>query len=419
MKLLVISAAYPPHRSGEATNAFYLCQNLADRGVDVHILTSQGCTHHVHPRISLYPVMKHWSWSEMPRLAMTLKHCAPDAVLLIYLGWVYQYQFMVTFAPTLSKKLLPGVPFVTRFENAMGADPRYTSLFSRAVRKLMAWMDSKEDVDYCYGTLLRDSDRIIVLSERHRLLLSQISSDVAGKSVLIPPCPNMHLSIGSAEVARFRGRRHLGISDDAFLIMYIGFLHRGKGLESLLRAFALLGKRRTNIQLVLMGGAIAPESGNPSVYVETLYKLAASLGISDRVTWTGEYFWDSENTSLSLYASDVCVLPFSQGVHLNNSSFASVAAHGIPVITTRGEFLEEQFIHGENVYLCPPDSPESLATAIATLAEDMELRHRLRCGIEKLARAWFSWEQALDQTVAACIGSTVAGQLLEGSGWRN
>jgi len=409
MKLLVISAAYPPHRSGEATNAFYLCQNLADRDVDVHLLTSQGCTHHVHPRISLYPVMKHWSWSEMPRLAMILKHCAPDAVLLIYLGWVYQYQFMITFAPTLSKKLLPAVPFVTRFENAMGADPRYISLLSRAVRKLMARMNSKEGVDYCYGTLLRDSDQIIVLSERHRLLLSQNSPDVAGKSVLIPPPPNMYLSNGSTEFARCRGRRHLGISDDVFAILYIGFIHGGKGLESLLRAFALVSKWRSNMRLVLMGGAIAPESGNPVSYVETLDKLADSLGISDRVTWTGEYSWDSENTSLSLHASDVCVLPFSQGVHLNNSSFACVASHGVPVITTRGEFLEGQFVHGENVYLCPPDSPESLATAIATLMDDLELRRRLRCGIEKLAREWFSWGRALDRTLAACKGNTMTG----------
>src|SRR5688572_21538066 len=159
MKVLVISAAYPPHRSGEATNAYHLCHNLAQRGIDVDVLTSQGCTDHMHPRIKLYPVMKRWSWTEMPRLTRVLRQSAPDAVLLIYIGWIYHYEFMITFAPTLSKKVLPGVPFVTRFENVMGADPRFTSLLSRLIRKWMVLRDGNRDIEYCYGTLLRDSDR--------------------------------------------------------------------------------------------------------------------------------------------------------------------------------------------------------------------------------------------------------------------
>jgi len=87
MKLLVISAAYPPHRSGEATNAYHLCHNLAERGVDVHVLTSQGCMGHMHPRISLYPIMKYWSWSEMPRMAHPQRLRAPrSASNLHWLG---------------------------------------------------------------------------------------------------------------------------------------------------------------------------------------------------------------------------------------------------------------------------------------------------------------------------------------------
>jgi glycosyltransferase involved in cell wall biosynthesis len=346
--------------------------------------------------------MKRWSWAELPRFSRAVKACEPDAVLLIYIGWVYHYEFMVTFAPTICKKLFPNVPFVTRFENAMGADPRHTSTFSRAVRKFVAWKEKGRDVDYSYGTLLRDSDHIIVLSERHRMALANHQSDVPLRSTLIPPPVNMRLADGSLESSRSRGRKILKISNETFVVTYIGYLYRGKGLENLLRAFALVATQRSDVRLLILGGAIAPEAGHPDNYLETLHTLAQSLDISDRIMWGGEYTWDSDVTSLSLHASDVCVLPFCQGVQLNNSSFASVAAHGIPVITTRGEPIEEQFVHGENVYLCTPESPESLATAINSLAYDPGLARRLSIGVGKLAREWFSWERALDRTLEVC-----------------
>jgi polysaccharide biosynthesis protein PslF len=106
-------------------------------------------------------------------------------------------------------------------------------------------------------------------------------------------------------------------------------------------------------------------------------------------------------------------LPFRQGVHLNNSSFASVAAHAVPIITTRGEFTEEQFSHGENVFLCPPDSSSALAAAVDAVMNDLQLRERLRAGVERLAREWFSWDRVIDRTIDACglRGMEVAAEL--------
>ena len=404
MKLLVISAAYPPHRSGEATNTFYLCQHLADNGIDVHVLTSRNCIDPGHPRIRLYPVMRQWSWMEMPRLISAMKHCAPDVVLLIYIGWIYNDEFMITFAPTIAKRALPGVRFVTRFENAVGADARHVSAFSRAVRKAMASLEHNRDIDYCYGTLLRDSDRIVVLAESHRRALTQCSSEVAVKAIVVPPPPNMRITVEPNDQARARTRKRLGLSSDTFLISYIGYIYHGKGLETLLRAFAKVSKGRTSVRLLLMGGTIAPESGNPTTYLDELRHLAGFLGLQDRILWTGEYSWESEQPSLFLQGSDVCVLPFQRGVHLNNSSFASAISHACPVITTEGQMLEAPLVHKENVYLCPPECPEAIATAIIDLMDHPELRERLVQGSRQLANECFSWDRALDRTVAALSG---------------
>ena len=42
MKTLVISAAFPPLRAGEADHTYHVCQHLADRGAHVHVLTTRA-----------------------------------------------------------------------------------------------------------------------------------------------------------------------------------------------------------------------------------------------------------------------------------------------------------------------------------------------------------------------------------------
>jgi glycosyltransferase involved in cell wall biosynthesis len=400
MKVLCISGAFPPMPSGESTNAFYLSRHLADRGIDVHVLTTKGCATANHPGVTVHPIMRNWSWSEAPRLAKFLKHAAPDVVFMLYLGWIYNYQFMMTFAPTISKRLLPHVPFVTRFENAMGADPRHTSLLARAIRKGMARWDAGRNVDYCFGTLLRDSDRIVVLSDYHRAILSEICSGVTSKSVLIPPPPNMRMCSENNGAARQRGREMLGINPHDFLIAYIGYIHAGKGLETLLKAFQIVTARKPHVQLVLIGGAIAAQSDNSPSYIQEIQAFSKKLGIDQRVTWTGSYSWDNDEASVYLRAADVCVLPFNTGVHLNNSSFASATSHGLPMITTRSEIPDQPFVDQENVFLCPPKNPEAMAAAIEKVIDNADLRQRLRLGALQLAQEWFSWESAIDRTMA-------------------
>jgi glycosyltransferase involved in cell wall biosynthesis len=402
MKLLLVSAAFPPHRSGEATNAFFLSREIAARGIEVDVLTTRGATESDRAGVRVHPIMRDWSWSEIVRLRRFVKRAQPDAILLMYIGWTYRFEFMITFAPTVLKTMLPGVPFVTRFENAMGADPRHTSVLSRAVRKIVASSGSRGDVDYSFGTLLRDSDHVIVLSEAHRRTLTSCLPAVETRITVLPPSVNMRVSDPAGGDARRRGREMLGLEAGDFVVAYIGYLHSGKGLESLLRAVQRLARERRELRLVLIGGSIAPESGNAGTYAQELKELARGLGIEARVRWTGEYTWDREDASLYLRAADVCVLPFRKGIHLNNSSVASVTAHGLPLVSTRGELVESAFVDAENVLLCQPESPGELAGAIERVMDDRELRERLAAGASRLGADWFSWDRAVGRTLEAC-----------------
>jgi glycosyltransferase involved in cell wall biosynthesis len=404
VKILVISAAYPPMQAGEATNAYHLCQHLADRGLDVHVLTSVGNTAAPDPRITVHPLMRRWSWAEVPRFARVLRQCSPDAICMMYLGWVYNRQFMSTFAPSIAKAVCPGVPFVTRFENISGAFPAENSHLSRVIRKGVALCDSRGGVHYQFGTLLRDSDSIILLSGRHQAFLEAEHAGVGDRCVLIPPPVNMKMSPDHVST-RDRGRQLLGATAGDFVLAYIGFLYPGKGIETLLRAFARAGRTRANLRLAIVGGALDKSAPHGPGYIEELHSLARTLAIDEKVVWTGDYSFDSDEASVYLRAADACVLPFDKGVKLNNSSFSSAAAHGLPIITTADDGVEPQFEDRQNVMLCRPQSDEALAAVIDTVVDDGELRHRLRAGSLQLANQWFLWDTAIDRTLALLKGS--------------
>lgn len=402
MKVLVISAAYPPMHAGEATNTYHLCRHLAARNVEVHVLTSIGNAGTDDVRIQVHPLMQNWNWSELIRVRSFLKDCAPDAVFLMYIGLMYKFHPMVTFLPTLCKRLFPRVPFVTRYESAfVGADPSKTGFASRVFRKLMVQWAGTTDVAYSSGTLLRDSDAVIALCERHRAMLVQEWPPVGEKMKLIPPPPNLFIASNEGGVARARGRKRLGLAPDDFVVTFFGYLYPIKGVDTLLRAFAVVSAQRPEARLLFIGGKVGLDVEGGASYFDEMQALARELHVEGRTTWTGAFKSEEEDASLYLHASDVCVLPFLEGVQLNNSSFASMVAHGLPIIVTRGPMMDKPFAHGENVLTCEPRDPHAVASLLLEVMDRADLRQRLQAGALKLADEWFSWDTAMEKTLAA------------------
>jgi glycosyltransferase involved in cell wall biosynthesis len=400
VKILIISAAYPPMHAGEASNTYFLAKRLVDRKIEAHVLTSEGNTGGADSGITVHPIMRNWSWREMLRMRAFLRRCSPDAVLLMYLGKMYGHHPMITFAATISKRVLPQVPFVTRFENVFGeADPAKFSWFSRVVRRTVIQWAGPSNVSYSEGTILRDSDRLIFLCERHRDQLTKNWPVVHLKGRIIPPPPNVSLCSVSPTTARQRGRQKLGLSSESFVIAFLGYIYPGKGVDTLLRAFERVCRRRSGVRLLFIGGRNDLDVAVDVAYLDKVEGLSRQLQIDDKITWTGAFNPKSEEASMYLYAADVCALPFEDGAQMNNSSLGSVAVHGIPIITTKGRRIEAPFRDHENVLLCPPNDPDALAGAIDSLITTPELRERLSRGAIKLAEEWFSWESALDRTV--------------------
>jgi len=394
MKVVVISGAFPPMRAGEADHTLYLCRHLANRGLDIHLLTTKGSEPPGSIPFRIYPLMQSWSWSELPRFAGFIRRSAPEAILLIYSGWIFNSQFMITFAPIISKILAPRAVFVTQFEIEYLS--LRVSLFTHAFRKMVNRYLRLKNFDFIPGSLAHTSDGIVVLSERHKRKILERFPRVSKKIAVIPPPPLIRVKPANNGASRQHTREALGVKPDEIIVAYFGYVYSGKGVDTLFRAFQILTNQRRNLRL-LMIGAMQPSNNVP--YLRELYKLAQQLGIDSKIIWTGEYAWDSDDGSGYLQAADACVLPFDKGVSLNRSSFAAAAAHGLPIVTTRGEFLAAPFVHGQNVFLCKPKDPDSVALAIDSVMSSSQLNRRLRIGVEALAREWFCWDKAVTRTI--------------------
>lgn len=393
MKVLVISSKFPPLLAPESEHTMFLCQKLAEHET-VHLITSsEAATTRTFP-FTVHAVMPGWTWRSLPRLIASIRSISPDAILLMYVAWTYNYHPMITFLPTICRVAARNARFVTQFENVQVANNRWTRRIGRLVRAL----PGTRGVDGNVGTLLRHSRGLVMMSARHLEHLERLWPPVAAKTALIPVPPLLTMVDDGDGSVRKRGRLTLGVTDNQLLVAYFGYVYRGKGLEFLLRAVQLAQATVKDVRLLLIGGIAHPD------YETELRELACELGIENRVMWTGHYEPEAEDPSVYLRAADICALPFDDGVHLNNSSFAVAAAHGLATITTAGTGIEPEFEDGVNTWLCPPRDPRALADAINALAGDPALRARLGAGARRLADQCFSWTRTIDGTLAMLRG---------------
>jgi glycosyltransferase involved in cell wall biosynthesis len=311
---------------------------------------------------------------------------------------------MITFAPTFIKRFVKKVPFVTQMEIIF--PPIYDDLEKRASRKLAQLISGNHSVNYGYGTLLRDSDRIITLCPAHSENFISLYPQLENKMEIIPPPPLLKMVQPGNGYNKANVRRKLGVVGGEFLIAFFGYADHNKGIDTLFKAFKQIRSANQRVRLLMIGGGIGVAKVNQVQkkakvidYENMLLSLPSELGIKDAVIWPGGYSWDSEDASELLWASDICVLPFIEGATMSRSSLSAAMAHRLPVITTLTERVEAPLVHKENVYLIPPKDPSVLSDAVLELMGDENLRNRLIAGAERLAAKWFSWNGAIEKTL--------------------
>jgi glycosyltransferase involved in cell wall biosynthesis len=164
-------------------------------------------------------------------------------------------------------------------------------------------------------------------------------------------------------------RNLLRLPADVPVLGTVGNLTRLKDQTTMLRAFRLLTETHPGIRLVIVGTGPMRDA---------LHLEAGSLGIADRVVFTGM----RDDVADLLPAFDVFALSSRfEGLPI---ALVEALAAGRPSVVTAVGGVPEVVTDGKEGLLVPPGSPQGLADAVARLLADDELRARMsRAALER------------------------------------
>lgn len=166
-------------------------------------------------------------------------------------------------------------------------------------------------------------------------------------------------------------------------VLYVGRMDRSsawKGVDVLVRAFAELAAEVPGARLRLVGGGDA---------VEDHLRLAAELGVADRVEAAGELTGQALVDAVRTAA--VAVLPSRTEAESFGMVLVEAMACGTPVVGSAVGGIPHAVADGETGLLVPPGDPAALAAACRKLLADGELADRLGAAGRLRAEQRFAW----------------------------
>jgi glycosyltransferase involved in cell wall biosynthesis len=221
----------------------------------------------------------------------------------------------------------------------LGRNPGQTFPF-----KWISYQDKVEEI-----RINRQCDCLVVYSQYQKDELIRNNFDPAKIEIQVP----VHQDNETGPLSTF---------SDQNLILFIGQVIRGKGVDLLLRALARV---RVPFQARILG------EGNHRLYCE---RLSARLGLTDRVQFHGfiprgqmqEYFLQAS----LLAVSSVWPEPFGLVGR-------EAMQYGLPVVAFDAGGIREWLLDGENGFLVPWKDTKRFAARMELLLQDKELARRL------------------------------------------
>ena len=209
------------------------------------------------------------------------------------------------------------------------------------------------------GSARRWSTRIIVTSDAVALMFGPRAA-----------WPSQLVKISNGvDVARFspgdgtRVRTLLGVAPNAGLVGLVCRLDVWKGVEVFLAAAAIVLETHPDAHFMVAGGPII----GLEAYAETLFALAARLGLTGRVQFTRWQFGPSDMPDV-YRALDVGVLASTEAEPFGLVVIEAMATSKPVVATAQGGPLET-VVDGETGYLVPPRDAAAMAQAVCRLLD--------------------------------------------------
>jgi glycosyltransferase involved in cell wall biosynthesis len=199
-------------------------------------------------------------------------------------------------------------------------------------------------------------------------------------------------SVADAKAAAGSGRavREALGWQDAFVVGIVGRLQPWKGQRTFLEAAARIAAERADARFAVVGGAILGWEGD---YPDELRRLAAELGIAERVHFAGHQddvfpWYDSFDVAVHASTAE----PFGRVL-------VEAMALGKPLVAATDGGALEIVEDGRSGLVVKPHDASGIAEAVLRIANDPELAARLSLGAAARAKR-FSPERAAAEFAA-------------------
>jgi len=347
MRILVVSGIWPPDVGGPATHAPEAARHLVERGHSVEVVVTADAA----PAETGYPI----TWISR-RLPIGLRHLSVAARIRERARRADVVYTTGMFSRSALGAVAARRPFVVK----LTGDPAFERARWRGIVEgdveafrlrggyRVAFLRRVRDAS------LRRAAHVVCPSDYLRRLAVSWGVEPDRVTVLPNPVPAAPPALGREEL-----RRRFGM--DGITLAFAGRITAQKGLDVGLDALA----RTPGVSLTLAGDG--PDR-------DALERRAEELGLSERVRFLGP---QPREQVLELFAAADAALLSSAWENFPHTLVEALRV-GTPVVATAVGGVAEVVRDGENGLLVPPGDPEALAAAIERLAEDEELRGRLR-----------------------------------------
>lgn len=240
------------------------------------------------------------------------------------------------------------------------------------------------------------ADRLVAATPLERAQMVWLYGADAAKIAVAPCGVDLNLF---RPIPQDEAKQALGLPQERCVILFVGRIEPLKGIDTLLRAIALIAPEmpcwRDELSVVIVGGA--PGAGIEQVDAELgrLERLRVALGIEELVTFLGA---KDQDTLVYYYSSaEMVVMPSRY------ESFGMVAleamACGTPVVASKVGGLAFSVQDGQTGFLVPDGDAGALAAKIRLLLKDRDLRQQMGQQAARWAQR-YGWPVVADQIVA-------------------
>lgn len=374
MRVTFVAGGYQPHRCGVADYLAHLRTALSQQGICSEVITTHDSAQTVN-QPDVKGVVADWQLPDLFPLVRFLLSHPTDLLHIQHAAGSYGFQRSIFLLPLLLRSLHYRSPIVATAHEYGWWEwqphwlPKDLLEFTKTWGQQRGWWD-RED-----GWLLTGSQAILTPNENIAAIMRDRLPYLSDRLFTVPIAANVSVVPINRETARYQLRQTCTWTDDAEVIVFFGFLHPVKGIETMLSAIQEIIHLHPNARLLLLGGVetLSLRGEDAQHYWQKLQTLITDMGLTNFVHCTG--YVDAKQASRYLSGCDIGVLPFYPGVTLKSGSLLVLLAHRLPTIITESEETDLTLKQADWLKRISPLCPASLVSALISLLRDRSQRH--------------------------------------------